>query len=129
MLVVETVVVSELMMTINRKVLIKGLFLGITLGTFICKSFYGTSSRTLQDLDRYKTTLTAILDAGKTSGITIINVINLLKDNDVSPEEMLVLAETITANKKTLDKTLTLLIKDLKDHAIEKTKEKGTHDQ
>jgi len=45
-----------------------------------------------------------------------------MKDRKLSPEETLELAERLTSNKRSLDKALTTLIKDLKDHAIEKTK-------
>ena len=41
---------------------------------------------------------------------------------------MLELAETLTVNKKSLDKAFTTLIKDLKDHAIEKTGENNLND-
>lgn len=125
---VGTVVVVKPLMKLNRTLMIKVLLVGITLFTHIVKAFYGTRSRTVKDLGRYKITITAILDAGKSSGITILTVIDSLKDKKVSPEEMLELAETLTVNKKSLDKAFTTLIKDLKDHAIEKTGENNLND-
>lgn len=119
---------GEPLMILNKTLVIKVLLVGITLFTHIVKAFYGTRSRTVKDLGRYKITITAILDAGKSSGITILTVIDSLKDKKVSPEEMLELAETLTVNKKSLDKAFTTLIKDLKDHAIEKTGENNLND-
>jgi len=99
-------------MKLNRKILIKGLSVGMELGSFFMK----------KELSRYTITVTDVVDAGKDSGMVILSIIDALKDRKLSPEETLELAEKLTSTKRSLDKALTTLIKDLKDHAIEKTK-------
>ena len=99
-------------MKLNRKILIKGLSAGLELGSFFMK----------KELSRYTITVTDVVDAGKDSGMVILSIIDALKDRKLSPEETLELAERLTYTKRSLDKALTTLIKDLKDHAIEKTK-------
>jgi hypothetical protein len=63
-----------------------------------------------------------VVDAGKDSGMVILSIIDALQDGKLTPEETLELAEQLTATKRSVDKALTTLIKDLKDHAIEQTK-------
>jgi hypothetical protein len=54
--------------------------------------------------------------------MVILSIIDALQDGKLTPEETLELAEQLTATKRSVDKALTTLIKDLKDHAIEQTK-------
>ncbi len=81
-----------------------------------------------KELSKYTITVTDVVDAGKDSGMVVLSVIDSLKDRKLSPEETLELAERLTVSKRSLDKALTTLIKDLKDHAIEKTKEGNIDD-
>ena len=81
-----------------------------------------------KELSKYTITVTDVVDAGKDSGMVVLSVIDSLKDRKLSPEETLELAERLTVSKRSLDKALTTLIKDLKDHAIEKTKEGNIND-
>jgi len=110
--VVTIVVVEKPLMKPNRILLIKGLSAVMELLGFFLK----------KNLDRYTTTITDVVDAGKDSGKTVLSIIDAMKDRKLSPEETLELAERLTSNKRSLDKALTTLIKDLKDHALEKTK-------
>ena len=113
MLVVVTVAVDKFPMKLNRTLLIKGLSAGLELLSFFMK----------KELSKYTITVTDVIDAGKDSGMVVLATIDALKDRKLSPEETLELAEKLTFTKRSLDKALTTLIKDLKDHAIEKTKE------
>jgi len=99
-------------MKLNRTLLIKALSAIMAFLGFFMK----------KDLARYTLTITDVVDAGKDSGMTVLSIIDAMKDRKLSPEETLELAERLTSNKRSLDKALTTLIKDLKDHAIEKTK-------
>jgi len=74
-----------------------------------------------RDLSRYTTTIIDVMDAGKDSGMTVLSIIDSFKDRKLSPEELLELAEQLTSNKRSLDKALDTLIKDLTDYAIETT--------
>ena len=100
-------------MKLNRKILIKGLSAGLELGSFFMK----------KDMSKYTISITDVVDAGKDSGMIMLSVIDALRDGKLSPEETLELAEQLTDTKRSLDKALTTLIKDLKDHAIEQTPE------
>jgi len=100
-------------MKFHRILLIKLLSVGLEILSFAIK----------KDLSRYTTTITDVVDAGKDSGMTVLVAIDSFKDGKLSPEETLELAERLTSNKKSLDKALATLIKDLQDAAIEKTKE------
>ena len=100
-------------MKLNRKILIKGITTGMELASFFMK----------KELSRYTITVTDVVDAGKDSGMVILSIIDALKDRKLSPEETLELAERLTYTKRSLDKALTTLIKDLKDYAIEQTQE------
>lgn len=81
-----------------------------------------------RNLSRYTITITDVVDAGKNSGMTVLAVIDAFKDYKLSPEETLELAELLDGNKRSLDKALNTLIKDLKDYAIEKTEEYHLND-
>tara|TARA_B000000460_G_C21383458_1_gene334914 strand:+ start:169 stop:486 length:318 start_codon:yes stop_codon:yes gene_type:complete len=105
-------------MKLNRTLLIKGLSSVMELLSFLMK----------KELSKYTITVTDVVDAGKDSGMVVLSVIDSLKDRKLSPEETLELAERLTVSKRSLDKALTTLIKDLKDHAIEKTKEGNIDD-
>ena len=100
-------------MKLRRPLLIKGLSIGMEVLSFLVK----------KDLSRYTTTITDVVDAGKDSGITVLVAVDAFKDRKLSPEETLELAERLTSNKRSLDKALNTLIKDLKDHAVAKTEE------
>ena len=100
-------------MKLNRTLLIKGLSAVLELLGFLMK----------KELSKYTITVTDVVDAGKDSGMTVLAVIDALKDSKLTPEETLELAERLTSSKRSLDKALTTLIKDLKDHAIEQTPE------
>ena len=105
--------VGKLPMKINKRLVLRLLSAGMEiLGYFVKK-----------DLARYNITITDVIDAGRDSGMTILTVIDSLKDYKLTPEETLELAERLTVNKRSLDNALTTLIKDLQDYAIEKTKE------
>jgi len=107
-----TVVVRKEVMVVNRTLLNKIISVGVdVLGFFIVK----------KNLIRYKETATHVMDAGRDTGITVIAVVDALRDHKLRAEEDLDLAEKLSTNKRSLDKALTTLIKDLKDHAIEKT--------
>ena len=100
-------------MVVNRTLLNKIIFVGMdVLGFFIVK----------KNLTRYKETVTHVMDAGRDTGMIVIAVVDALRDRKLSAEEDLDLADKLTTTKRSLDKALTTLIKDLKDHAIEKTK-------
>ena len=105
--------VKETLMKLHRAAFMKGITTGIELASFFLK----------KDMSKYTVSVTGIVDAGKDSGMVLLSVIDALKDGKLSPEETLELAEQLTATKKSLDKALTTLIKDLKDYAIEQTKE------
>ena len=115
---VAIVVVGKVLMKLNRTLLIKGLSSVMELLSFLMK----------KELSKYTITVTDVVDAGKDSGMVVLSVIDSLKDRKLSPEETLELAERLTVSKRSLDKALTTLIKDLKDHAIEKTKEGNIDD-
>lgn len=100
-------------MKLSRTLLIKGIAVGIEVINFFLK----------KDLTRYNTTIIDVMDTGKDVGLTVLTTIKVFQDSELSPEEILELAEKLTSNKRNLDKVLTTLIKDLKDHAISKTKE------
>jgi hypothetical protein len=108
----DIVAVEKPLMKLNRKILIKGLSAGLELGSFFMK----------KELSKYTITVTDVVDAGKDSGMVILSIIDALQDGKLTPEETLELAEQLTATKRSVDKALTTLIKDLKDHAIEQTK-------
>jgi len=74
------------------------------------------------NLKSYQETIINVLNAGIDTGMTCLSTIKAFKDLKLTPEEELDLAEKLTNNKRSLDKALTSLIKDLKDHALEKTK-------
>ena len=114
----DIVVVEQPLMKLNRTLLIKVLSAGLELGSFFMK----------KELSKYTITVTDVVDAGKDSGMVILSTIDALQDGKLSPEETLELAEKLTSTKRSLDKALTTLIKDLKDHAIEKTKEGNIND-
>ena len=97
-------------MKLPRTVLIKQ---GMEIASFLLK----------KELSKYTITVTDVVDAGKDVGMVMLSVNDALKDGKITPEETLELAEQLTTTKKSLDKALTTLIKDLKDHAIEQTKE------
>jgi len=105
--------VKETLMKLHRAAFMKGITTGIELASFFLK----------KDMSKYTVSVTGIVDAGKDSGMVLLSVIDALKDGKLSPEETLELAEQLTVTKKSLDKALTTLIKDLKDYAIEQTKE------
>jgi len=89
-------------MKLNRKILIKGITTGMELASFFMK----------KDMSKYTISITDVL-----------SVIDALRDGKLSPEETLELAERLTSTKRSLDKAITTLIKDLKDYAIEQTQE------
>ena len=66
-------------MKLNRKILIKGLSVGMEIGSFFMK----------KELSRYTITVTDVVDAGKDSGMVILSIIDALKDRKLSPEETL----------------------------------------
>jgi len=105
-------------MKLRRPLLIKGLAIGMAILSFFVK----------RNLSRYTITITDVVDAGKNSGMTVLAVIDAFKDYKLSPEETLELAELLDGNKRSLDKALNTLIKDLKDYAIEKTEEYHLND-
>ena len=76
-----------------------------------------------KDMSKYTISITDVVDAGKDSGLMLIAVMDALRDGKLTPEETLELAEELTDTKRSLDKALTTLIKDLKDYAIEQTQE------
>ena len=100
-------------MKLNRKLLLKGLSTGMELASFFMK----------KDMSKYTISITDVVDAGKDSGMVMLSVIDALRDGKLSPEETLELAEELTDTKRSLDKALTTLIKDLKDYAIDQTQE------
>ena len=100
-------------MKLNRKLLLKGLSTGMELASFFMK----------KDMSKYTISITDVVDAGKDSGMVMLSVIDALRDGKLTPEETLELAEELTDTKRSLDKALTTLIKDLKDYAIEQTQE------
>ena len=77
-----------------------------------------------KDVGRYSPTIINVIDAGHDVGMTVLTSVEVLKDKNLTPEEELELAERLTNNKRSLDKALTSLIKDLKDHALHQTEEK-----
>jgi Ni,Fe-hydrogenase maturation factor len=105
--------VKETLMKPHRAAIIKGITTGMEIASFLLK----------KDMAKYTISVTDVVDAGKDSGIMLIAVMDALRDGKLSPEETLELAEQLTATKKSLDKALTTLIKDLKDYAVEQTQE------
>jgi len=113
-LVVGIVVVRNPLMKLNRTLLVKGIAAGMELISFFIK----------KDVGRYSPTIINVIDAGHDVGMTVLTSVEVLKDKNLTPEEELELAERLTNNKRSLDKALTSLIKDLKDHALHQTEEK-----
>lgn len=107
----DIVAVEKPLMKLNRKLLLKGLSTGMELASFFMK----------KDMSKYTISITDVVDAGKDSGMVMLSVIDALRDGKLTPEETLELAEELTDTKRSLDKALTTLIKDLKDYAIEQT--------
>ena len=101
-------------MKLNRTLLVKGITAGMELISFFIK----------KDVGRYSPTVINVIDAGHDVGMTVLSSIEVLKDKKLTSEEELELAERLTNNKRSLDKALTSLIKDLQYHALHQTEEK-----
>jgi len=101
-------------MKLNKTLLVKGIIMGMEFISFHIK----------KDVAKYSPTIVGVIDAGHDVGITVLTSVAVLKDKKITPEEELELAERLTNNKRSLDKALTSLIKDLKDHALHQTEEK-----
>lgn len=97
-------------MKINRTVRIKIINVGMEILGFFLK----------RNVSTYQATVINVMDAGKDIGIVTIDAFEALKDKKLSLEEELDLVKKLAKSKESLDKALTSLIKDLKDHAAGK---------
>ena len=100
-------------MKITRAVRVKIISTGMEIMGFVLK----------KNIAKYKTTVVNVLEAGTDIGITTVDAINALKDKKLSYAEELDLVDKLSANKKSLDVALDSLIKDLKEHALDKTEQ------
>ena len=102
-------------MKLTRSVRVKVITTGMEIMGFFLK----------RNLSKYQPTVVNVMDAGMDVGITTLDTIQALKDKKLSYEEVLDLSEKLSESKKSLDKALSSLIKDLKDHALDKKEQGG----
>jgi hypothetical protein len=91
-------------MKINRTLLMQGAIAGIEVAAYLFKWNKHTD----------------VVTAGKDVARTLVVSFDAFKDKSLTPEEELDIADRLAANKRSLDKALTTVIKDLKEHALQR---------